>query len=115
MEPNNVRLVITHHAQQRMKERMPEHFTFPPANTYIRLLSAKDTLRNKNLRLLRVQGGVIICKKIRKKLIVLTVFSTSRFARFQKRFNSRLTPFSRFIPFASECFMLEGVEIAVAT
>lgn len=109
MEPTNVRLIMTHHAQLRMKERMPEDFSLPSVNTHIRLMLAKDTLYDKHLRLLLVRGGVILCKKVQEKLIVLTVFSASRFARFQKRFKSR------FIPFSSECFMLEGVEIAVDT
>ena len=109
MEPTSVRLIITQHAQIRIKERMPEDFSLPLVNTYIRLMSAKDTLYNKHLRLLIVRGGVVICKKVREKLIVLTVFSAIRFAKFQKRLKSR------FIPFASECFFLNGVEVAVAT
>lgn len=96
---------MTHHAQVRMKERMPLEFTLPEVNTDIRLLSARDTLHNKNLRLMLVRGGVVICKKAGDSLIVLTMFSNTKFARFQQRIKSR------FIPFASECFTIDGIQV----
>lgn len=109
MVPTSVRLIITPHAQIRMKERVTEDFALPLPNTYIRLLTARDTRYNKDMRLLLVHGGVIICKKVKNNLIVLTVFSNKRFSRFQQRLQSR------FIPVASECYLLHQVEIVGGT
>ena len=89
-----------------MKERITEDFVLPSANSYVRLLTAKDRLHNKDMRLLLVHGGVLICKHTKNTLVALTVFSATRFARFQQRKNSR------FVPVQSDCYLLKSVEVA---
>lgn len=98
-----VMLIMTDHAVARMKERMPVSFALPAPETYIRLLTMRDTFHQKDLAVLRLRGGMVIGKQTSEKLVIVTMFAEDTFHRFQQRQKSR------FIPLDTACYQIATI------
>jgi hypothetical protein len=96
-------VIMTEHAVLRMRERMPDDFTFPTIGSYVRLLTMQDTYHDLNLELLRLKGGIVIGKWNGSHLAVVTMFSEKTFHRFQKRQKSRFQPLN------TTCYLLNNI------
>ena len=102
----SLRLVLTDHAVERMTGRMPIGFALPDTGAFIRPMTVKDTYRNVELIVVRLKGGVIICKWNDGSLVVVTMLTDETFHKLQQRRNSR------FMPIKTACFQVTEVLIA---
>ncbi len=97
---------VSDHAAQRMQERLACDVStkLPEVGAYLRLVTVRDTVRKKELAVIKIKGGVFLAVRHEKEIVLMTVLSNAMFDRDQ---SSRL---SRFQPIMSQCVQVAGVQ-----